>query len=158
MIRFRIFPALIALTCIVPDTVFCQATSKEILDRFFELYLEEGSDKAIDYVYSTNKWMIRNGEVIENIKTRLGKATSILGTYYGYEPIEEKQLGSNFARYTFLLRYDRQPIKFTFTLYRPNDRWQVHNLKFDDQLEDDLDDRIDISGSSDQQKIEEPGE
>ena len=111
---------------------------EEIARRFFELYESEGSDQAVDYVFSTNKWLNGEKTTVEAIKTQLKKGIAIIGQYYGYELAEKKSMGENYVLLSYILRYDRQPIKFVFILYRPNKDWQIQNLKFDDRLDDDI--------------------
>lgn len=115
-----------------------QSTTEEIITEFFESY-ETSPQKAIDYVFGTNKWMIdRNKDGIENVKSQLTNFLGLVGEYYGYEKITEKSVGESFKLVSYMIKYDRQPMRFTFVFYKPNDKWQVQNFKFDDSLDDEL--------------------
>src|SRR5210317_923223 len=116
--------------------LMAQELAEDVTIHFFELYESKGSDEAVDYVFATNQWLNSERTTIDNIKTQLKKGISIIGQYYGYELIEKRSLGESFVLISYMLRYDRQPIKFTFILYRPNEKWQIQNLKFDDRLDD----------------------
>jgi hypothetical protein len=37
-----------------------------------------------------------------------------------------------------MVKYERQPIQITFTLYKPDKDWHFQNIKFDYNLEDDV--------------------
>lgn len=119
-------------------TGYSQKQAEEITGKFFQLYQEKSSDEAIDYVFSTNKWLSAEQTNIANIKTQLKKGLQLIGTYYGYELIQKKFLSESYVLMSYLLKYERQPVKFTFILYKPDSVWQVQNMKFDDKLEDDI--------------------
>lgn len=109
-----------------------------IIDTFFTYYEKQGIEKAVDYVFATNPWMNDSKEAITNIKLRLDKAVSLLGEYNGYELIIKQEAGTSYVLLSYLVKYSRQPIQFTFVLYKPDDKWQIQNLKFDDSIDDDL--------------------
>ncbi len=115
-----------------------QEKPEDVTAQFFNLYENKSSDEAVDYVFATNKWLNSDKTAIDAIKVQLKKGISIIGQYYGYELIEKKVLTENYVMLSYMLRYDRQPIKFMFILYRPNEKWQIQNLKFDDRLDDDM--------------------
>lgn len=115
-----------------------QTAPEDITNHFFELYQEKGSDAAVDYIFSTNVWLSNAQSEVTAIKVQLKKGIAIIGQYYGFELIEKKMVGESYAKMAYLLRYSRQPIKFTFILYKPDKVWQVQNMKFDDRLESDI--------------------
>lgn len=135
---FRLSILMMFLMCCGTYTIQAQAKPEEVTEHFFELYQTVGSDEAVDYVFSTNKWLNSEKVTIDNIKAQLKKGMAIIGQYYGYELIQKDSLSENFVMMSYMLRYDRQPIKFEFILYKPNDKWQIQNLKFDDRLDDDI--------------------
>lgn len=115
-----------------------QVTTEEITDKFFNIY-EKSPLKAIDYVFGTNKWMIdRNKDGIENVKTQLTSFLGLVGEYYGHEKITEKSVGKSYKLISYMVKYDRQPVRFTFVFYKPKDKWQVQNFQYDDNLDDEL--------------------
>lgn len=118
--------------------VSAQEQAEDVTKKFFETFEKSGSDAAIDFVFSTNKWLAGDKASVDGIKTQFSKGIAIIGQYYGYELIDKKSAGENFVVLTYVLRYDRQPIKFIFILYRPNQKWQIQNLKLDDRLDDDM--------------------
>jgi hypothetical protein len=115
-----------------------QENAEDVTGHFFELFQSKGVDEAVDYIYSTNKWLVSDKTTADNIKMQLKKGIAIIGQYYGYELIGKKALGESYVQMDYMLRYDRQPIKFTFILYKPNKTWQIQNMKPDDRLEDDI--------------------
>jgi hypothetical protein len=138
----RIFVRTLVVGCLLfvltHNVLKAQEAPEDVTRQFFELYEKTGTDQAVDYVFATNKWLNSEQATIDAIKTQLKKGISIIGQYYGYELIEKKSLGENFVMMVYMLRYDRQPIQFQFILYKPNLKWQIQNLKFDDRLDDNI--------------------
>ena len=114
-----------------------QATTKEITDKFFSIYSKEPI-KAVDYVFSTNKWLARKQDDVANLKNKLKNSLDLCGDYYGYELLSEKTAGQNIKMVTFVVRHDREPIRFTFLFYRPKDNWRLNNFSFDEDIDKDL--------------------
>lgn len=127
----------IFMLCFIVTPSAAQETSDEIINTFFETYEKEPLE-AVDYVFSTNEWMDRNKDAVENLKTQLSSYLKLVGDYYGYEKITEKSVGESYKLISYMSKYERQPIRFTFVLYKGKDRWQVQNFKFDDNIDDEL--------------------
>ncbi len=131
-----IFISLLAIVC-YSNNSSAQASDKEITEEFFKLYAMDPT-KALDYAFSTNKWMARNPDAVENLKNQFNNLIPLIGNYNGYELIVERSIGENLKLASFMAKYDRQPIRWTFVLYRSKDVWQVQNLKYDDKLTSEL--------------------
>jgi hypothetical protein len=142
MKAIRYFLPLILIICFSQKLAQAQEKPEEVTDKFFELFESKGPDEAVDYVFSTNKWLNTEKTTIDAIKLQLKKGIAIIGQYYGYELIEKRSLGESFVMLSYMLRYDRQPIKFVFILYKANTIWQIQNLKFDDRLDDDIENLV----------------
>ncbi len=129
---------LFALLFTVSMTAFGQNSPEDIINQFFKEY-SQNTSKAIDDIYSTNPWTIRIKDAIENLKKEVnGYTVDYVGKFYGYEPITVKQLSQSFVLYSYMARYDRQPIRFTFQFYKPNDKWTLFSFKIDSNLDDEI--------------------
>ena len=117
--------------------LYAQSGDEKITEEFFRQYALDPM-KAFDYAFSTNKWMERNQDAVENLKNQYNNLLPLIGSYYGYDLIIEKSMGDPLKVNSFILRYDRQPIRLTFIFYKPKDLWQVQNLKYDDTLPEEL--------------------
>ena len=125
----------IILTCLVK--ISGQSTTKAVIDKFFELYASDPS-KAVEYGFSTNKWMANKPDDVDNLKNKLKNLIGLIGEYYGYEMVSEKTAGSRTKMITYLVIYDREPIRFSFFFYKPKDIWQLNNFSFDEDIDKDL--------------------
>lgn len=114
-----------------------QTTPKEITDKFFSLFAKD-PEKAIEYGFSTNRWMSKKSDAVKDLKTKLNNLIDLCGAYYGYDWLTEKTAGENIKIISFIVRYDREPIRFTFFFYRPKDKWQLNNFSFDESIDEDL--------------------
>ncbi|GGZ31335.1 hypothetical protein GCM10007049_25530 [Echinicola pacifica] len=111
-------------------------TPEKINERFFDLYASKGPGEALDYAFSTNAWMDKNQT--SDVKVKLNEFTEQLGNYHGKEAISKRSVGENLLLYTFLIKYDRQAIRYMFIYYKPNNKWQVQKFQYDVNLETEL--------------------
>lgn len=138
--KLKIAAALLTIACIsfYYNALFAQEKPEDITTHFFELFQEKGSDVAFDYAWSTNKWLITDTISTRDTKTKFKKGIAMLGKYYGYELIEKITLTDSYVLFDYLLKFDRQPLKISFILYKPDLSWQIIDLKFDPKLTDDI--------------------
>jgi len=135
--KIKLFLLTIALVASA-NILTAQNTIEEITASFFKAY-EKDPQNAVDTIFSTNKWMLeRNKDGIENIKTKLNSFLGLVGDYHGYEKITEKSIGQSYRLISYMVKYDRQPVRFTLIFYKPKDRWQLQNFQYDDSLSDEL--------------------
>lgn len=124
--------------------VLCSITSlaqddpQKIIDRFFNLYTTKSPNDAIDYIFATNKWMADSKDQIENVKFKLNGTLKLLGDYAGHNLVAKKTVEEHLALYTYMVRYDRQPLRFSLLFYRPSSEWRLLNFSYDDSLDEEL--------------------
>ena len=117
---------------------FSQDTPEILVANFFKAY-PQGPAKAVEKLYNTNPWVSRNMDAVEGLKNEINKLTpEYVGKYYGYELIVKRQIATSFILQSYLVRYDRQPLRFTFEFYKANDKWFLYAFKFDTNLDDEL--------------------
>jgi len=117
---------------------FAQDDPQKLIDEFFNRYQAKNPSDAVDYIFSTNKWMTGSKDQIDNIKIKLNSAVKVLGTYYGFTLLGKKNAGDHLIIYRILARYERQPLRFNFTFYKANDHWVLYNFSYDDSIEEEL--------------------
>jgi hypothetical protein len=116
---------------------FAQNDPQKIIDEFFSLY-KKNPNGAVDYIFSTNKWMNDSKDQIENVKFKLNGTLKLLGDYAGYNLITKKVVGDQLILYTYIIKYDRQPLRFSLLFYKPSNEWRLHNFSYDDSLDEEL--------------------
>jgi hypothetical protein len=118
---------------------FGQSTAQSLVDKFFIDYEKKGAAVAVDELYKTNVWTSRIQDNVNDIKNKLvGFNEELVGKYYGYVFLDQIETADCFSIQTYLLRFDRQPLRLTFKLYKPNDKWILYSFSFDDSLDEDL--------------------
>ena len=122
----------------ISGNIFAQSSPKYLLDNFFTTY-KKNPGKAVRELYATNKWTERAKDDIEKvISTVNGFTEDYMGKYYGYEIITTKKFSESFELYCYIIKYDRQPLRFIFKFYKPNDKWVLLSYSLDDNLDDEI--------------------
>jgi hypothetical protein len=129
---------LIILLISTTANLFAQSSPQDLIDTFFNTY-EKDAGKAVKELYETNKWTERIKDDIDKvIGTVNGFTESYMGKYYGYEIITKKKFAESFELYSYMIKYDRQPIRFIFKFYKPNDKWVLYSYALDDSLDSEI--------------------
>lgn len=111
-------------------------TPEKMNEHFFSLYESKSPKDALDFIFSTNPWIEETqAQVVANNLTGF---TKLLGSYQDRDAITKNSIGQNYLLYTFLVKYDRQPMRFTFIYYKPKDKWQLQEFKYDDNFQSEI--------------------
>ncbi len=113
-------------------TVFSQTTEPiHLIDRFYEIY-NTNIDSAIDYIFNTNPSITFDKKAqLLSLKQDFTNSIEQLGNYRGYELITTRKLTSSYMLYSYLVKYDLQPLRLTFVFYKPENEWHLYNFKYD---------------------------
>ena len=116
--------------------IFAQSTPEDINGKFFTILKDKGIDNAFEYLNSSMLSIETNQDLVNQNKNGLIELTKSLGNYYGYEQLTKDKTGESYIKYSFLLKYEKSPVKFTMTYYKPNDTWKVYEISYNKQLDD----------------------
>lgn len=111
---------------------------QDISNKFFSIYKQGDSDKALDYLFSNSPYAKDIQEGIDDVKRKLKRHVDQIGEYRGYDLLTKRTAGPNLILFTFLVRHDREPMTFQMLYYRPNDKWQMQNLKYSNSTDEEL--------------------
>jgi len=117
-----------------------QNSPTEVSDRFFAICKTDSIDKAIDYLFSTNKYSNESQTQINTIKDNLTKTGPFVGPFSGYELLSSKGFGKDIMLLTFVVKYERTPLFFKFLFYKPHEKWQIQNFNFESKSIEELKD------------------
>ena len=115
-----------------------QQTPEDMIKTFFKEY-ETNPGQAVDNIYNTNSWNSRIGDGIAKIKSSIEALTpGYVGKCYGHELILKKEVSNFLSLYSYAVKYDREPIRFTFLFYKANDKCVLYSFKYDTDIDDEL--------------------
>jgi hypothetical protein len=109
----------------------------DISKKFFEMYAAKPLD-AIDYLFSDVKKNKQVSDDITAIKKNLKMTIDQDGVNNGYELITEKNVGTNLKLQSYMVKYDKQPVRFIFIYYRPKDVWKIYTFQFNTNMDEEL--------------------
>ncbi len=127
------------LLFLILPTFFAEAVTSQINEKITEKFFSDfkaDKVKAYEKLFENANWIDKSS--IETVKIKYRDFFSGLGEYVGFEPITEKVIGESYGLKSFLVKFESQPIRFTFTLYKPKDTWQIQTFSYDSNLSEEL--------------------
>lgn len=107
-----------------------------VIKEFFEVFKNKDSESAVDYIFKTNP-DISSAQLID-LKNKLSSLRLLAGRYSGYELITVQKASKSFLYYSYLVRFEKQPVRFIFIFYKPTSIWKIYKFKYDDQIDSEL--------------------
>ena len=104
-------------------------------EGFIERY-SRGTGDAIDFLASTSKWIAPDDMTF--LKDKLDSIKPQLGQFHGFVLIAFRSVSDDFVLRSYLAKYERQPLRFNLTFYRPTVKWQLHYIECDFEIDDEL--------------------
>jgi hypothetical protein len=123
---------------------FAQTTPDEFTAKFFKIYTEESIGDAVDFLYQDNPYKDNILDSINKTKESLTGIINRLGTHYGQIKIGEKNLLDTFVIVHYIVKYDRQPLRFEFNFYKPNNEWRFHGFSYDHRFIEELSQSLNV--------------
>ncbi|ASU32626.1 hypothetical protein [Mucilaginibacter xinganensis] len=128
-----------AATATTKPPVVAVKGAADLVNTFFKKYKEEGTSAAVDYIFGTNKYFT-NTAGITQLKAKLDSLRQGVGNYLGKDLIVQKNASNSLVFYSYLVKHEIQPIRFTFMFYKPQNDWVLYRFKYDDQMDAELED------------------
>ena len=110
----------------------------QLIDQFFEDYASLTPVEALDNLYSHMPSADRIQDELNQLMTQFEGLQTIVGPYLGHDEITRRGLAERYAIYSYLVRFERQPVRFTFQFYRPDKTWQLYSFSYDDNIDDEM--------------------
>ncbi len=115
-----------------------QSSPEQIIDKFFLDLVNEKPEKALDNLYVHLPWIANIKTEIDKLKTQFITLQTYFGKYCGNALIAKKDIAGTFIIYSYIVKYERQPVRFTFKFYKPKDAYIVFSFSYDMNLEEEL--------------------
>ncbi len=115
-----------------------------LIEKFFKSYDKESTTKAMRDIFKTNPLIDSNSLV--KLITKIDTTRSIIGAYTGKELIVQRKASNSLILYSYLVKHQNQPLRFTFMFYKPKNDWVIYRLYFDDSISSELEQSAKITG------------
>jgi len=126
-----------AAKAVVAKPAVAPKSALQIIDAFFKKYKDKGADTAIDYLFSTNK-LLAGLPQLSVLKVKLDSLPQSAGKYVVHKLIVQKSSSPSLFFYSYLVKFENQPYRFTFMFYKPQNEWELYRFKYDDQIDSEL--------------------
>ena len=107
-----------------------------LIEKFFKSYDKESTTKAMIDIFKTNPLIDTNSLV--RLITKIDTTRSIIGPYMGRDLIVQRKASNSLILYSYLVKHQTQPLRFTFMFYKPKNEWVIYRLYFDDSVSSEL--------------------
>jgi len=97
---------------------YCQDPN-DLIEKFFQTYAKGEQGKALDDLYAGMKWKDRIADDVAKLKGQFLSLSDMLGAYHGHQEIGRKDIAQALMIVDHVVMFDRQPVRFRFTFYRP---------------------------------------
>ncbi len=122
-----------------------QNSPEQIIEKFFHDLTVEKPDKVLDNLYTNMPWVGNIKADIDKLKTNFTNLQTYFGKYCGNTLIAKKDIGNgSFIIYSYLIKYERQPVRFTFKFYKPKDTCLLYSFSYDVNLDEELEQSVKI--------------
>lgn len=109
---------------------------EQMVAIFFDLFRSRGPAQAVDYIFSNNPNIYERQDSVGALKEKVGKLEEMLGKEHGQVLIQDRQFADTIRVISYLVKYDRQPLRFTFVFYKAENRWVTYQFNFDDPMDE----------------------
>ncbi|MGF7040975.1 hypothetical protein [Mucilaginibacter lappiensis] len=114
------------------------------IDKFFKTYEKDGTSRAIINIFKTNPLV--DSTSLKGLIAKIDTTRGLIGMYIGKELIVQRKASNSLVLYSYLVKHEKQPVRFTFMFYKPKSDWVIYRLYFDDQVDNELEESAKING------------
>lgn len=111
---------------------------QEEIDRFFTLFEQGKMEQAVDGIYATNSYVSAIPDQVKSIKKQLSSLGAVMGQYHKSVKIDEYMVEDSFVQVTYMVIYERQPLRFEFQFFKAGDNWKIYSFSFDDDIDEEI--------------------
>ena len=124
----------LTLICILIPGISVAAEYQEEIDKFFGLFKEKKVEESIESIYSSNPYVGSLKDQLENLRSQLSSLTRLAGEIDSIEKLDEYMVGELFIHSTYLVVYERMPVRVEFQFFKLKKGWRILSFNFDDKF------------------------
>lgn len=104
---------------------------EKAVDAFFARLAAGEPGEAVDGLYAGSPTLASLGDQVSELKSRFVGLPDAVGEYLGHERVAVQPVSDRFVYAWHLAFYERQPLQFHFSFYKPKDRWVIYQFAYD---------------------------
>lgn len=135
---FAILFVFLSISCVNEKS--SDLESDKLIDSFFDSYKDKGIETALNEIFATNMFFSKHYSSVDEVKNSLISSANSMGKYCGHEVVSKCVIGKSVIHYTCVVKYEIQPMRFMFTLYKPQEAWILFNFQFSTEFTNELND------------------
>jgi hypothetical protein len=109
----------------------CKKMCEEVMGVLGDGGVDEAFEKLASYwVFGESEFdnfHLQTTKQMDLVEPRFGKAV-------GYQLVKEEMIGKTIMKCTYLQKFERHALRWTFLFYRPVDRWLLNTFEWDDEV------------------------
>ena len=95
---------------------------ESIVEGFFAKVQAGDLGGAVADIYATNPWMADKADEIASLQKQIANLPTVVGDYYGYEPVVLTRLGDRLIYCHYIVYFSREPIRSASSCSTPHSR------------------------------------
>jgi hypothetical protein len=108
------------------------------IDKFFDLLKNDKVVESVSSIYKTNKYVSAIPDQIANVKNQLSSLSGMVGKINLIKKLDVYNVNDTFVHVTYIVTYDRQPVRFEFQFFKVSDGWRIYSFSFDDKIDNEV--------------------
>ena len=109
-------------------------TLDSTVEEFFAKVAIGEYKESIEFLYADNPWAAKIADQIDALKDKFVALPDVVGTYIAHDKVIEQKVSGRFVYLWYMVSFDRQPLSFHFTFYRPAEEWLVYSFEYRDDV------------------------
>jgi hypothetical protein len=134
MKKFLLFGLILFFILTLPCVAKSQNNPKNQAEKFLDRIINGDIDNAFDKIFEGTFLPSKRPDEIKFTKNQTKAGLPIYGKLIGKELISETSYGSHIVKLKYALFTEIIPIVWIFHFYKPDDKWMVYNITFNDRF------------------------
>lgn len=106
----------------------------EQAERFIDLLEKAEYREAVETFFANNPWMLAQPDQLNSLKTQMTGLPDLVGELHGSDLVVEQSFGDSFVYLQYIANFERSPVSFHLSFYRPKDRWIAYSMEYQEDL------------------------
>lgn len=110
-------------------------TPQQIAEKFLTGLKDGKVSASYDELFAGSNILTAQPEAVKKLKQQTESGLPLYGKVLGFEVVHNEQLSKSLARLVYVLKLERHPTIWQFHFYKPQDKWVLINVRFNDKYD-----------------------